>query len=97
MRRVGGNGREEKERFIVQDSVRGHEENGNKLTMTTSPQGSTETQTRKVPCFEETRASYKLPLRSFLISRDSHDVAACWSSIRRPLLSCSPSNARWDQ
>lgn len=50
--------------IYVQGSVRGHEENGNKLTMTTSPRGSTETQTCEVPLFEETRARSELPLRS---------------------------------
>lgn len=34
---VGGNAWEEKERFIVQDSMRGHEEEGNKVTMAASP------------------------------------------------------------
>lgn len=53
MHRVGGNAWGEKERFIVQGSVRGHEENGNELTMTASPWGS-ETETRKVPRFKET-------------------------------------------
>ncbi|GAB0196166.1 RELT-like protein 2 [Grus japonensis] len=55
MCRVGGNAWEEKERFIVQDNVRGHEENGNKLTMTASPRGSAETQSCEVPRLEETR------------------------------------------
>lgn len=64
MHRVGGNAWREKERFIVQGSVRGHKENGNKFTMSASPWGSAETQTHKVLCFEETRARNKLPLKS---------------------------------
>lgn len=59
---VGGNAQEEKKRFIVQDSVRGHEENGNTLAMTVSPQGPAGTQTCQFPLCTETRARSKLPL-----------------------------------
>lgn len=60
---VSGNAQEEKERLIVQDSVRGHEENGNTLPMAAPPQGSAETQTCQFPLSTGTRASSKLPLR----------------------------------
>lgn len=64
---VGGNAQEEKERFIVQDSVRGHEENGNMLTMTASPQGPAETQTCQFPLCSETRARSRLLLRFYFV------------------------------
>lgn len=51
---VGGNAQEEKQRFIVQDSMRGHGENRNTLAMTASPQGPAETQSCQLPLYTET-------------------------------------------
>lgn len=84
MCRVGGNAWEEKERFIVQDNVRGHEENGNKLTMTASPRGSAETPSCEVPRLEETRVRNKLPLRS--PSAETHMMLQLVDQETSPLL-----------
>ncbi|RLV88982.1 hypothetical protein DV515_00015112 [Chloebia gouldiae] len=80
---VGGNAQEEKKRFIVQDSVRGHEENGNALAMAVSPQGPAGTQTCQLPLCTETRARSKLPL-SFTFGQMgvTCDVTT-WSPVQR--------------